>query len=256
MLRTDVSGPKLWLLWAACAVVGVLAVVLIASGNPGNMGLCGACFLRDTAGAIGLMNAEGPKIFRPEIVGLIFGAFFLRLGQRRFEGRAGSHVGARFFLGILMGIGALVFLGCPFRMLQRIGGGDLNAVVGLGGFVAGVGIGRFFELRGYSAGKTSVVATAAGTPALLLAAAALVLFLGGYLPFGPGPDDSSSNPAHAPWAVALAISLIAGALLSLSGFCAVSAARQIFSGPRRMLVGAGCLILGYAAAAAATGRFS
>ena len=55
-----------------------------------------------------------------------------------------------------MGVGTMVFLGCPFRMLQRIGGGDLNAVVGLGGFLAGVGAGRWCESRGYSAGKTAV----------------------------------------------------------------------------------------------------
>ena len=51
MLRTEVTGTKLWLLWGACAVVGSLAAALVALGNPGNMGICGACFLRDTAGA-------------------------------------------------------------------------------------------------------------------------------------------------------------------------------------------------------------
>src|ERR1700687_1266389 len=121
MLRTDVTGKKLWLLWALCAGVGALAAALVALGNPGNMGLCGACFLRDTAGALGLYAADGPRIFRPELVGLILGAFLLRLGQHRVEGRAGAHAAARFFLGIWMGIGALVFLGCPFRMLQRLG---------------------------------------------------------------------------------------------------------------------------------------
>src|SRR5262245_2951900 len=111
MLRTEVAGRKLHLLWAACAVVGVLAALLVELGNPGNMGLCGACFLRDTAGAIGLFAGEGPRVFRPELVGLVLGAFLLRLGQKRFEGRAGSHAGSRFFLGVWMGIGALVFLG-------------------------------------------------------------------------------------------------------------------------------------------------
>src|ERR1700694_843960 len=144
MLRTAVTGMKLWSLWLACAGVGVLAALLIILGNPGNMGICGACFLRDTAGALGQFTGDGPRIFRPELVGLILGAFLLRLVQGRSEGRAGAHSAARFFLGIWMGIGALVFLGCPFRMLQRIGGGDLNAVVGLGGFILGVGVGRLF----------------------------------------------------------------------------------------------------------------
>ena len=35
-------------------------------------------------------------------------------------------------------IGALIFLGCPPRMMIRIAGGDLNAVVGLVGFAAGI----------------------------------------------------------------------------------------------------------------------
>lgn len=256
MLRTDVAGRKLYLLWGSCAVVGLLAALLVELGNPGNMGLCGACFLRDTAGAVGLFTGDGPRIFRPELVGVIVGAFLLRLGQRRFEGRAGSHAGPRFFLGMWMGIGALVFLGCPFRMLQRLGGGDLNAVVGLLGFIAGVGVGRFFEQRGYSVGKTAVVVTPAGIPALLLALGGLALFLAGMLPFGPGPNDTTGKPPHAPWLAALGIALVAGAILSLTGFCAVSAARQVFGGPRRMLIATGMLIAGYAIFSISTGRFS
>src|SRR5829696_8918427 len=131
MLRTDVKGRTLWLLWGACALVGMLAALNVFLGNPGNMGICGACFLRDTAGALGLFAAEGPRIFRPELVGLIVGAFLLRLFQRRTEGRAGGFSAARFFLGVWMGIGTLDFLGCLFRMLQRIGGDNLNADVGL-----------------------------------------------------------------------------------------------------------------------------
>src|SRR5947199_8563758 len=242
MLRTPVTGTKLWLLWLACAVVGVLAWGLIALGNPGSMGLCGACFLRDTAGALGLFTGEGPRIFRPELVGLVAGAFLLRLGQRRLEGRAGAYAASRFFLGLWMGIGALVFLGCPFRMLQRIGGGDLNAVVGLAGFVVGVGIGLFFEKRGYTSGKTAVVVTPAGMAPLVLAITGLVLFLMAEIPFGPGPTEPSNAPPHAPWFWALGLAALAGAFLSLTGFCAVTAGRQVFAGPRRMLVAAMALV--------------
>src|SRR5262245_44627747 len=199
MLRTEVTGAKLWLLWAACAVVGALAACIVALGNPGNMGICGVCFLRDTGGAFGLSAGEGPRIFRPELVGLTAGAFLLRLGQRRTEGRAGAHSAARFFLGVWMGIGALVFLGCPFRLLQRIGGGDLNALVGLGGFIIGVGVARLFEKRGYTSGKTAVVITPAGMPALAIAVGGLILFLVGEMPFGPGPNDTTNKPPHAPW---------------------------------------------------------
>src|SRR5204863_1313669 len=123
--------------------------------------------------------------FRPELVGLVVGAFLLRLAQGRSEGRAGAHSAARFFLGIWMGIGTLVFLGCPFRMLQRLGGGDLNAWIGLPGFILGVGVGHLFEQRGYTAGKTAAVVAPAGIPPLVLAVGALVLFLAGLMPFGP-----------------------------------------------------------------------
>ena len=254
MLRTDVTGIKLWALWLACAGVGVLAALIVVLGNPGNMGVCGACFLRDTAGALGLFTGEGPRIFRPELVALIVGAFLLRLAQGRTEGRAGAHSAARFFLGIWMGIGALVFLGCPFRMLQRLGGGDLNAWVGLLGFLAGVGVGRLFEKYGYTSGKTAPVLTPAGTPAVILAVGALIVFLAGWMPFGPGPSDLTLPPAHAAWYWALGIALVAGAILSLTGFCAITAARQVFSGPRRMLWGAVALIAGYALVYALTER--
>jgi uncharacterized protein len=254
MLRTDVTGRKLWVLWLACAGVGALAAVLVVLGNPGNMGICGACFLRDTAGALGLFGT-GPKIFRPELVGLILGVFLLRIVQGRSEGRAGAHSAARFFLGLWMGIGALVFLGCPFRMLQRIGGGDLNAVVGLSGFILGVGVGRLFEKRGYTAGKTAVVITPAGIPPVILAVGGLILFLTGQMPFGPGPNDGNPPP-HAPWFWALGIALVAGAILSLTGFCAVTAARQVFAGPRRMLWATIALIAGYAIVSLATGKLN
>jgi len=35
--------------------------------------------------------------------------------------------------------GALVFLGCPWRAFLRLAGGDLNAILGIGGLVAGIG---------------------------------------------------------------------------------------------------------------------
>ena len=40
-------------------------------------------------------------------------------------------------------IGALMFLGCPLRMVIRLGGGDLNALVGLVGFIAGILAGNY-----------------------------------------------------------------------------------------------------------------
>ena len=60
-----------WLILVTGLVIGIAALVLGAHGNPGNMGFCIACFLRDTAGALGLHGAEVVQYFRPEIVGIL-----------------------------------------------------------------------------------------------------------------------------------------------------------------------------------------
>jgi YedE family putative selenium metabolism protein len=232
--------------------VGVAAAILVALGNPGNMGVCGVCFVRDVAASLGL--SKGPAVFRPEVAGVDLGALaFVVLARRGFS-RSGGFAGMRFVLAAWMAIGAMVFLGCPFRMLQRLGGGDLSAWAALPGFVAGVGIGLFLERRGWSIGKTSPAPPAVGLVGPLMIAGLLAAFLAGGVLAGPGPGDSG-KPPHAPWAAALGIALVCGAALSATGFCAVSAARQVFSGPRWMLAGAGALVLGYAATSLATGGF-
>lgn len=38
----------------AGVVIGVIAAALVWFGNPKNMGFCIACFIRDTAGAVGM----------------------------------------------------------------------------------------------------------------------------------------------------------------------------------------------------------
>ena len=238
---------------ALTAAVGAGAAALVALGNPGNMGICGACFLRDLAGAIKL--SPGPAIFRPEVAGVILGAMLLALARRSFVARSGSHAVARFALGMLMAFGALVFLGCPFRLLQRLGGGDLNAWSALPGFVAGVGAGLWLERSGYSVGKTTPSPTAVGLIGPLVVLGLLVAFLVGGVLAGPGPGGQGPPP-HAAWGYALGISLAVGAALSAAGFCAVSAARQVFQRKRSMLLGAAALVATYAAVAAATGRFS
>jgi YedE family putative selenium metabolism protein len=233
------------------AAVGAGAAALVALGNPGNMGVCGACFLRDLAGAIGL--SAGPAIFRPEVAGVLLGATMLALVRRSFVARSGSHAVSRFALGVLMAIGALVFLGCPFRMLQRLGGGDLNAWIGLPGFVAGVGLGLLFERRGYSVGRTIPVPAPVGLVGPLVVAGLLAAFLAGGILKGPGPG-AAGDPPHAPWGWSLSIGLGAGVLLSLTGFCAVTAGRQVFRGPRATLFGALAIVAGYAVVAAVNGK--
>ena len=117
-------------------VIGIAALVLTALGNPANMGFCIACFERDIAGAVGLHSAAKVQYVRPEIIGLVLGSFLMALASKEWKARAGSSPALRFVLGAFVMIGALAFLGCPLRMVLRLAGGDLNAVVGLAGFAA------------------------------------------------------------------------------------------------------------------------
>ena len=60
---------------AAGILCGVVAAILAYFGNPANMAFCIACFVRDMAGALGMHQAEVVQYARPEIVGLVLGAF-------------------------------------------------------------------------------------------------------------------------------------------------------------------------------------
>ena len=104
------------------AFIGVFAALLQKWGNPGNMGICVACFDRDIAGAIGWHRAAVVQYLRPEILGFVLGAMVAAFAFKEFRPRAGSAPIVRFVLGMLAMIGALVFLGCPWRALLRLAG--------------------------------------------------------------------------------------------------------------------------------------
>ena len=117
-----------WLVICTGAVVGLAALVLTMLGNPGNMGFCIACFLRDISGALGLHSAAKVQYIRPEIIGLVLGATIMALAGGEFKARAGSTPALRFLLGGIVMVGALAFLGCPLRMVLRLGGGDVTSL--------------------------------------------------------------------------------------------------------------------------------
>ena len=253
MLRGDATTRRSIAIGIAlCAIVGAAAAWLTYLGNPGNMGVCGACFLRDWAGALG-MGVGKPAYLRPEVLGVVLGALVWRLGGRSFQPRSGTFATTRLVFGVFMGLGALVFLGCPFRMLQRLGGADASALWGLLGFVLGVGLGVLFERRGYGVGKSQPAPIGVG----LVGPGVLVLVFGVWLAggglAGPGPGDGPPPP-HAPWQASLALALLAGGLLSATGFCTVSAARGLYHRKPAMFLAALALVAGYAAFLAATGK--
>ena len=143
-----------WQIVIAGLIIGVIASLLVYFGNPSNMGFCIACFLRDTAGGLGLHRAAAVQYIRPEIVGLVLGSFIVALCRKEFSAKGGSAPVTRFVLGFFVMIGCLMFLGCPFRMILRLAGGDLNALLGLLGFALGILAGVFFLKRGYSLKRT------------------------------------------------------------------------------------------------------
>ena len=102
------KGREHLLIILAGLVVGAASVVLVALGNPLNMGFCIACFLRDIAGGVGLHRAAVVQYIRPEIMGLVLGAFIMALAGKEFNVRGGSSPMSRFVLGFCVMVGALM----------------------------------------------------------------------------------------------------------------------------------------------------
>ena len=148
----DLSDSKKKLALAGI-ICGIVAACLAAFGNPANMAFCIACFIRDTAGALGMHSTATVQYARPEIIGLVLGAFIISMATKEYRSMAGSSPMVRFVLGMILAVGSLVFLGCPLRMIIRMSAGDLNAWVALIGFVLGVGTGVVALKKGFSLGR-------------------------------------------------------------------------------------------------------
>ena len=207
--------------------IGVIASLLVLFGNPVNMGFCIACFLRDISGALGLHTAGAVQYIRPEILGLVLGSFLMALLRKEFAPRGGSSPLTRFVLGFFVMIGCLMFLGCPFRMILRMAGGDLNALFGLLGFVCGILVGVVFLNRGYSLKRTYKLPALEGTAFSIIQVVLLVLLVAApafiyFSEAGAGP-----GALHAPILISLAAGLIVGALAQWTRLCMVGGIRDL-----------------------------
>lgn len=209
----------------AGAVVGILSAILVKFGNPGNMGVCIACFIRDIAGAVGLHRAPVVQYIRPEVIGIVLGAFLMAIGSKEFSARGGSSPFIRFILGFVVMVGALMFLGCPLRMVLRLAGGDLNALLGIAGFVVGIAVGIFFLNKGFTLKRNYKLSNFEGylfpvvnviLIALLFAAPAFIFFS----KEGPGSK-------HAPIWLALGAGLIVGIVAQKTRLCMVGGIRDL-----------------------------
>ena len=206
------------------AFLGIAAVVLVKFGNPGNMGFCIACFLRDIAGALKLHNAAPVQYMRPEVIGLVLGAFAIAFAKKEFKPRGGSAPFTRFTLGFFVMIGALMFLGCPLRMFLRLGAGDLNAVFGLVGFILGIAIGVFFLNKNFSLSRAYPQAKQEGLlpPLVMIAFLVVLVAIPAVLTF----SEKGPGSMHAPVALALGIGLVGGALAQRSRLCTAGGIRD------------------------------
>ena len=219
-------GKKInWTVVGAGVVVGLAALALTFLGNPANMGFCIACFERDIAGALGMHGAAKVQYLRPEIMGLVLGAFGMSLATKEFRAKTGSAPAVRFVLGALVMIGALVFLGCPLRMVLRMGGGDLTALVGLAGFVLGIFIGVAFLKKGFTLRRAYPAGKAEGSVLPVVMLVLLVLGLAAPALFKASTEGPGSK--HAPALVALGIALVVGALAQRARLCMVGGIRDV-----------------------------
>ena len=215
------SKKKLALAGVIC---GLVAACLAYFGNPANMAFCIACFIRDTAGALGMHSTETVQYARPEIIGLVLGAFIISAATKEYRSTAGSSPMVRFVLGMILAIGSLVFLGCPLRMIIRMSAGDLNAWVALIGFVLGVGTGVFALKKGFSLGRAHLTNRVSGgvLPALMLGI--LILALATNL---LKSSESGPGSIHAPILMSLAGGLIFGAVAQKARMCFAGSIRDI-----------------------------
>lgn len=232
------------------AVIGALAALLQRLGNPPNMGMCIACFERDIAGALGLHRTAIVQYLRPEIMAIVIGAFFSSLVFREFKARTGSSPVIRFMLGFFGMVGALIFLGCPWRALIRLSAGDLNAVLGVAGLIGGIWAATFFFQMDYNPGRKADSHFLVG--ASLTIVMLFLLFLFFYFP--PLPDQEKNEvifyslkgpgSMHAPYAFSIFFGIAIGFLMQRSRFCSVGGIRDlIFYRETHLLVGVVALTL-------------
>lgn len=219
-------------------LIGVISAMLVYFGNPANMGFCIACFLRDTTGALGLHSAAAVQYIRPEIIGLVLGACIVSLITKEFRPRGGSAPVTRFTLGAFVMIGCLMFLGCPFRMILRLAGGDGNAIFGLVGFVAGIFTGTFFLKKGYTLKRSYKMPKLEGTvyPAFQIVMLILLAAAPAFIHFTE--PEGGPGAKHAAILISLAAGVIVGILAQRTRLCMVGGIRDaVLFGEYKLLFG-------------------
>lgn len=207
-------------------LAGLVAIVLSAYGNPKNMAICVACFIRDMSGAMRLHNTAVVQYFRPEIVGIVLGAFFISVVNKEYKVTKlteSSTLLIRFIGGIVMIIGALIFLGCSTRMVLRMAGGDLSAYIGFIGLILGVSTGMIFLKNGYSLGEKENINKTIGYvfPIVLL-----ILFIISITTTIFAVSQNGPGSMHAPIIISLICGIVFGIVAQITRMCFTGSIRN------------------------------
>jgi YedE family putative selenium metabolism protein len=181
--------------------------------------------MENLSGSLGLHQNLRMSYLRPELAGFIIGAFLSALLGREVRPRSGAYPVLAFVLGFFLIVGSSVFMGCPIKMMLRLGAGDLTAVAGFFGLAGGVWVGIRYYRAGLDLGSPGQGAGAyQGLVVPALFVLLLVLSAGGVLLSG------STGPAakRAPLAVALGAGIVIGVLAQRSRFCVTGSFSNLF----------------------------
>jgi YedE family putative selenium metabolism protein len=215
-------------------VIGLGAVMLSYLGNPANTGICVSCFMENVAGALRLHDNVRMQYLRPEIMGFVLGAFFLSLYRREFNSTGGSSPLLRFLVGILLIIGCSVFIGCPVKMILRLAAGDIAAIIGFVGLIAGIYIGLEFVENGFRLGSAKPTPRANGliVPGIMLFLVVLALVKPAFI----AQSTRGAGAQYAPFLLSLGVGLTIGAIAHYTQFCITGGIARIFLwGPREVM---------------------
>jgi YedE family putative selenium metabolism protein len=222
--------------------MGLAGAGLAFLGNPRNTGICVSCFAENVAGSLRLHGDPRMTYLRPEFMGFLLGSTAMALGRGAFRPRGGSSPLIRFFAGFFLIVGSAVFLGCPIKVMLRLAAGDLSALSGLAGLIAGVWLGVLFLRRGFFLGRSRRTHPVTGW----IMPAFMVLLTAGVFWGPPALRGGMVGAAaeHAPVLISLAAGGVVGALSQRSSFCVTGGLRNFFlTRDLSMVSGVGVLFL-------------
>jgi YedE family putative selenium metabolism protein len=207
--------------------IGGLGAFLAVRGNPANSGICVSCFMENLAGSLGLHGNGRMSYMRPELAGFVLGSLASALAGREVRPRTGPRPLLCFLLGAVLIMGCSVFMGCPIKMMLRLGAGDMTAAAGFAGVAAGVWMGVRFLRAGLDPGAPSPGGGAFQWLPVPFFAVVLLILVAGF----PGVlREGTTGPAiqRAPFALALSAGLVIGALSQRSRFCVTGSFSNVF----------------------------